>query len=372
MRNYRHAFEAIASMSARWIFVLSAAVCSIIVTLPFSSSGVEAWTIPVVSPTIAHRPNARFVVDQNPNPSLLESRFDRFYHDSTSALASTTTESVTIVEDSVSSSTKNNYDDESNQSKEVRPHLIFPGGGLFFYWQAGVITYLREQGYLLNGPHGATVAGASAGALTATLTATNVDFYEAMELALDMCREVGVWDRPQGLQGIWGPVIRNWLETLLPEQDKAVAMAHEAELSLIVTQIPLLQKERIDVFESRDDLIECNLASVHIPWFLDSKWTATLRGKPYVDGSFWLFQDPQLFLPKRKNEINSPNNDNQDRNILVVDYSKDPQFQDRTLLDAVKVITPDSIRQILEQGKQYAKRMEEEGQFEFLSKQKLE
>ena len=51
--------------------------------------------------------------------------------------------------------------------------LVFSGGGLFFYWQAGVVTFLRENGYDLSN---VDLAGASAGALTATLTATNVDF----------------------------------------------------------------------------------------------------------------------------------------------------------------------------------------------------
>ena len=72
------------------------------------------------------------------------------------------------------------------------PHLVFPGGGLFFYWQAGAVTYLREAGYDLSG---CTMSGASAGALTATLTTCGVDLVEATELALDLSDEAGVWDR---------------------------------------------------------------------------------------------------------------------------------------------------------------------------------
>jgi predicted acylesterase/phospholipase RssA len=68
-------------------------------------------------------------------------------------------------------------------ASESPPHLVFPGGGIFFYWQAGAVSYLREQGYNLTA---VTAAGASAGALTATLAATGVDFYQATALALDL------------------------------------------------------------------------------------------------------------------------------------------------------------------------------------------
>jgi len=93
-----------------------------------------------------------------------------------------------------------NNDEAAVDVPRKAPHLVFPGGGLFFYWQAGVVTYLREQGYDLDQM---TASGASAGALTATLTATNVDFIKATELALKMAKEAGVWDRSGGLQGIW-------------------------------------------------------------------------------------------------------------------------------------------------------------------------
>lgn len=111
---------------------------------------------------------------------------------------------------------KTAIDFESKDSSRVvsRPHVVFPGGGIFFYWQAGVVTYLREQGYNLRD---ATFAGASAGALTATLTAADVEFYQATQLALDLAEEQGVWDRRAGLQGVWGNMIERWLDELLPD-----------------------------------------------------------------------------------------------------------------------------------------------------------
>jgi hypothetical protein len=140
-------------------------------------------------------------------------------------------------------------------------HLVFPGGGIFFYWQAGVVCYLREQGYDLSA---CTFSGASAGALTATLTTADVDFYEATELALKMSSEYGVWDRSGGLQGIWGPLIRDWLDMLLPPSIETI----EGRLSLLVTPIPSFGKTKVSTFAGRDELIDCNMASIHLVRFM--------------------------------------------------------------------------------------------------------
>ena len=40
--------------------------------------------------------------------------------------------------------------------------------------------------------------------------------YAATKLALQMSDDVGVWDRPLGLQGVWGSIIYDWLDRLLP------------------------------------------------------------------------------------------------------------------------------------------------------------
>ena len=72
---------------------------------------------------------------------------------------------------------------------------------------------MREAGYDVSK---VSMSGASAGALTATLTAADVDFYDATRLALKLAGEEDVWDRRGGLQVIWGPMIERWLDELLP------------------------------------------------------------------------------------------------------------------------------------------------------------
>jgi predicted acylesterase/phospholipase RssA len=140
-------------------------------------------------------------------------------------------------------------------------NIVFPGGGIFFYHQAGVVNFLREEGYDLST---CTFSGASAGALTATLTATNVDFYVATDLALKLAEEAGVWDRSNGLQGIWGPLIENWLDELLPS---SCIESVQDRITLLVTPVPSFGKSKISNFEDRNDLIKCNMASVHLVSF---------------------------------------------------------------------------------------------------------
>ena len=135
-------------------------------------------------------------------------------------------------------------------------HIAFYGGGIFFYHQAGVINFLRERYDLST----CTFSGASAGALTATLTAADIDFYEATDLALKMAEDAGVWDRKRGLQGIWGPLIEKWLDSLLPNSIDAL----QDRITLLVTPVPSFGKTKVSRFENRDDLIKCNMASVHL------------------------------------------------------------------------------------------------------------
>ena len=80
-------------------------------------------------------------------------------------------------------------------------NIIFPGGWIYFYWQIGAASYIRDiKNYDLNADN-VQFAGASAGALAATLTTTGVDFDFATESALRLAEEYKIWDRPLGLQG---------------------------------------------------------------------------------------------------------------------------------------------------------------------------
>mmetsp|Transcript_23106 Transcript_23106/g.64063 ORF Transcript_23106/g.64063 Transcript_23106/m.64063 type:complete len:329 (-) Transcript_23106:753-1739(-) len=230
--------------------------------------------------------------------------------------------------------------------------IVFPGGGIFFYYQAGLVTFLRERYDLSN----CTFSGASAGALTATLTAADVDFYEATDLALKLAKDAGVWDRTGGLQGIWGPMIEEWLDALLPTCIEPL----QDRITLLVTPVPSFGKTKISKFEDRKDLIRCNMASVHLPWFLDGKLTSNFRDRPHIDGSF-LSKDVD-YIPDY-DEQNKIEND-----TIILDWSKDPAMSSKGGIDIVEALSPDGIYGLIEKGKLYGKIMEQQGAFESLTR----
>jgi len=235
----------------------------------------------------------------------------------------------------------------TTSSLKQGPGIIFPGGGLFFYWQAGVVAYLQEKGYDLPST---LLFGASAGALSATLAKTGVSPYDATELALSMSEEVGLWDRPLGLQGVWGGLICDWLDQLLPlDAEEKV----NEELHIILTSIPSFGKSRVSRFENRQDLINANMASVHLPWFLDGNLTSNFRGKPHIDGSF-LTQPSDYFADEHSG-----------RPKLILDYKRDPVMKDRGS-EFIKLVSKQTIWDILEQGKKHARIMERNGDFHLL------
>lgn len=242
------------------------------------------------------------------------------------------------------------------QDKSSAAHLVFPGGGIFFYWQAGAVTYLREAGYDLKQ---CTMSGASAGALTATLATNDVCFADATNLALSLAEKAGVWDRSGGLQGVWGPMIEQWLDELLP--DDAHVTSSE-RLALLVTPVPSFGKTRVTQFQDKRDLIRANMASVHLPWFLDGRLTTTFRDKPHVDGSFLSKDYHYVPLESRASQ----------RAIVTLDWTEDEGMATE-FGDFVKLVSKEGIWGMLEQGKSYAANvMEPRGDFRLLPrKEKL-
>ncbi|GAB5037904.1 Hypothetical protein NocV09_12200020, partial [Nannochloropsis oceanica] len=153
------------------------------------------------------------------------------------------------------------------------PTISFPGGGIFFYWQAGAVHYLQQHFNLRE----ANLVGASAGALTAVLTGCDVCMPLAAERALSLSMSIALWARPLGLVGVWGALVGEWLRELLPE-DAAEQCKGRVQLYVNVLELKAmlqktsnclpLRRTRVSDFESRHELVETCLASVHIPFFM--------------------------------------------------------------------------------------------------------
>ena len=163
-----------------------------------------------------------------------------------------------------------------------RPILGVAGGGVFFFWEVGVLKYLSER-YRLQDMN---LIGVSAGALASVLVACQVDFDRSVRRAYDICVERDIFNRPGGLQGVWGPILRQWLDELLPEN------AHErceGRVKIIATRMPRMKLCYLEEFQTRNDLIDSLLASVHIPFFLDGNGSFKYRGEAFIDGSIFDF-----------------------------------------------------------------------------------
>ena len=136
--------------------------------------------------------------------------------------------------------------------------LLFPGGGIFFWWQAGVIAALAERGYDFRNSRS---MGVSAGALAATLATCGVDMDEAFDRAA--AASTDLFDRgPWALQGVWGGIIRQWLDDLLPYD---AAERCSSRVHILTREAPCLHTRVVSSYADRDDLIHANMASVHIP-----------------------------------------------------------------------------------------------------------
>jgi hypothetical protein len=91
------------------------------------------------------------------------------------------------------------------------------------------------------------------------------------------------------------------------------------------------------------------------PWFLDGNLTSSFRGTPCIDGSFLArpsdYFDEKLYYSKEPN--------------LIIDFKSDPVMKDRAL-EFIKVVSKQTIWDILEQGKKHAKIMDKKGDFDIL------
>lgn len=246
--------------------------------------------------------------------------------------------------------------------------LAFPGGGIFFWWQAGAITGLSKRVDLSK----ARCAGASAGALAATLAANEVDMQLAYDRALALTIDAGAFNRgPWGLYGIWGGIIERWLDELLPsDADKRCSGRVNLLVNKPLVPVPLIlplgvglnrpvmDQRSVSDFIDRSDLIAATRASVHVPLFLDGNLAARFRGEDFIDGSFFVGSGKQVRL-----EV--PNAD-PTYQTLRLSPLKDPRMRKAYgsgWRDFLRLGDEASIREMMVWGEQYVDELEIETQY---------
>lgn len=282
-----------------------------------------------------------------------------------------------------------------------RPILGVAGGGVFFFWEVGVLKYLSERYRLQD----VNLIGVSAGALASVLVACQVDFDRSVRRAYDICVERDIFNRPGGLQGVWGAILRQWLDDLLPEN------AHErcqGRVKIIATRMPRMKLCYLEEFQTRDDLIDSLLASVHIPFFLDGNGSFKYKDEAYIDGSIFDFFFGTCWgwfvatclcltvrkrsLPFARSLLASDRFSGTNSSLLTIDGRSeiidyfygmcegsrvlsssagslvlDPSADDQlefSRLDFVKLLTLETVYELIRAGYSYAERTDAKGLFE--------
>ena len=148
---------------------------------------------------------------------------------------------------------------------------------------AGCAKYIQEHCDVSSVP----IFGASAGSLSAALLLNNCDFDRAVDVAFEIACRYKIYESGGGFKGMLGPMLSEWLEEVLPE---AMDPKTFSNLNIALTpadyNIPKNPK-LVSCFESRSELLECLLASCHIPLLLDGRPKTTYKKKAVIDGSFW-------------------------------------------------------------------------------------
>lgn len=222
--------------------------------------------------------------------------------------------------------------------------LYFSGAGIYFWWQAGCAVYLREHCDISQFP----IIGASAGSISAALLLSNTDFNEAANVAIRIGQDAGVYERKAGLAGIWGALVKQWLEEMIPD---TVTAKNFEKLQVAVTTLKTSKPKLISDFpQGKADVIEALLASCHVPLFLDGRPSTMFRGEQTLDGSFWYF-----VLKDRVSGLPMPDEIAPDE-IFWIDYCDDEEFMERISGNILELITPQRLLEMVDEGYNYMKR----------------
>mmetsp|Transcript_8118 Transcript_8118/g.23288 ORF Transcript_8118/g.23288 Transcript_8118/m.23288 type:complete len:328 (+) Transcript_8118:589-1572(+) len=237
---------------------------------------------------------------------------------------------------------------KDSQAAERLKLLSFCGGGVYFWWQLGVAKYLRER-YDLSRTR---MLGASGGAIAATLTACGISAEQAIQAAKAMADDRGLLERPLGVVGLWGQQVRDWLNDVLPHE--AAELCRE-RVELLVMDFPRFKERAIGGFTCRTDLTEVIMASAHVPWVLDYRFTTYCRGRLVIDGGLkdWLTGIRSKAIAVK--------------GAVLIDHHTD-KFLDSRSIDMSKPLSFAQLQKLIETGYDHGRRQEASGAFSHLDR----
>ena len=207
----------------------------------------------------------------------------------------------------------------------VHKAIHFDGCGAAFAYTVGFCVYLDHR---FKNDETMHYTGVSSGAWIATAKVLDIPLEECINLAIEL--QDRVRNRKLGLIGEFKGLLREYYEKLCPKNTnyKTVNRIH-----IRITESNF-RTYFINNFHSRGDLIECLLASQHIPFLLDYKPYASFRGSPCFDGQ-WVKQKTRVQCPEY---------------FEVTPLPKNPFKQKFSPWKAVTVKSQDEIEKLLNMG----------------------
>eukprot|EP00467_Chlorarachnion_reptans_P015830 CAMPEP_0114495924 /NCGR_PEP_ID=MMETSP0109-20121206/5490_1 /TAXON_ID=29199 /ORGANISM="Chlorarachnion reptans, Strain CCCM449" /LENGTH=377 /DNA_ID=CAMNT_0001673151 /DNA_START=338 /DNA_END=1472 /DNA_ORIENTATION=+ len=223
------------------------------------------------------------------------------------------------------------------------PVVSCAGAGIFIFWQMGALKYISTHFDMRK----AKLHGGSAGAVLSTFIASGVDLDQAVRESYNIGMEARVWSRSKLEHfGLFGPLIKQWLENLLPDD------AHErcsGRVRLLLTSVPNFKQQYVSEFLSREDLIAAVMASIHVPFFLNLKPLKSFRGGYYMDGTL------DDFISRENSPILGC-----DGRAFVVDYYEDEGLQPKKL-DFLRLKSHKEVLRLFARGRRYARNLDLQG-----------
>jgi predicted acylesterase/phospholipase RssA len=175
----------------------------------------------------------------------------------------------------------------AEERKKPATAVVWRGGGIYFWWYAGVCQQLREEGVDLGRLHH---VGCSAGAIAAVLAASGVDFNRAWTVALaHLERNGALQNGAKACAGIWGDILRAFLDEVLPPDAHRICTSLVTVVVSCVGLPAVFWREGVSEFPTRDALLDAVMASAHVPLLLNGNFFAEgPSGKKLLDGSIGL------------------------------------------------------------------------------------
>lgn len=169
---------------------------------------------------------------------------------------------------------------------------VFKGAGGYIAWYLGYAKYLQEHTDLSE----ATFAGTSAGSIVAAFLAAGVPIHDIWhQWFIRILNELPTNFRFPNRK--FAQIAKKHVRPLLPVE-AIECLKGRLHISLTTTQF---ERMSISDFNSVDDLIDCVMASCHVPWVIDGTFTSEYGKARYMDGGVYnLLKGSTPYTPLRE------------------------------------------------------------------------